>query len=454
MHQVYGYFQLTFAAMQWLIVLSALLLAQKVRLQAGPMVGYTQMREVAIWLQTTGPAAIQIEYADTAAPQTKLKTSPVQTHSQSAYTAVIKISDLLPGRVYRYKVLLNGKAYPLPYPTYFRTLPQWRWRSAPPDFRFALGSCAYINDSLYDRPGPPYGGGYEIFSAIAAQQPDFMLWLGDNVYLREADWNSRSGILYRYTHTRSLPELQPLLAACAHYAVWDDHDFGPNDSDRGFWARHLTREAFILFWANPSYGVPSVPEGITTFFEWSDADFFLLDNRTFRSPNKRTTGKRTMFGEEQLEWLIDALKSSRATFKFVASGSQILNPSPGYENLITFPDEREFLLKRIEEEGISGVIFLTGDRHFSEISVLTLSNGQKVYDITASPLTAGPFTAAGEKDRNPLRIPETLTPQRNFLLLSIEGPERNRILTVRAYSTRGEKLWEYSIHARELQPRR
>lgn len=436
------------------MLLMGLLLAQKVQLRAGPMLGYAQLREVAIWVQTTAPATVQIAYADTAHPKLIHRTALLRTDSLKAYTATFRIGPLEPGRTYRYTILLNGKPYALPYQTYFRTLPQWRWRTAPPDFRFVIGSCAYINDSLYDRPGTPYGGEYEIFSSIAEKKPDFMLWLGDNIYLREADWNSRSGILYRYTHTRSLPELQPLLALCPHYAIWDDHDFGPNDSDRGFWARDLTREAFTLFWANPSFGVPAAPEGITTFFEWGDADFFLLDNRTYRAPNKRITGVRTMFGEAQIEWLIDALKSSRATFKFVASGSQILNPSGGYENLINFPGERELLLKRIEEEGITGVIFLTGDRHFSEISELTLPNGQKVYDITSSPLTAGPFTAAGERDRNPLRVAGTLTPQRNFLLLSVSGPERERILTITAFSSKGEALWTHTIPAKELRPKR
>ncbi|MCX7606895.1 MAG: alkaline phosphatase family protein, partial [Bacteroidia bacterium] len=300
----------------------------------------------------------------------------------------------------------------------------------------------------------PYGGEYNIFASIVTQKPDFMLWLGDNVYLREADWNSRSGILYRYSHTKSLPALQPLWAACPHYAIWDDHDFGPNDADRGFWGRHLTREAFTLFWANPSYGVPTAPEGITTFFEWSDADFFLLDNRTYRAPNKRNTGERTMLGPQQLEWLIDALKSSKATFKFVACGSQILNPSPGYENFINYEEERKTLLRRIEEENIHGVIFLTGDRHFSEISHISLGNGQKIYDITSSPLTAGPFKAAPEREKNPFRMEGTLTAQRNFLLLSVKGPEKERILLVSAYDSQGSKLWEKTIEARELRPKK
>ncbi|RMF51076.1 MAG: hypothetical protein D6750_04195 [Bacteroidetes bacterium] len=181
-----------------------LLLAQ-VRLQSGPMLGYAQMREVAIWLQTTGPAQVQLEYADTARPAEKKRTPPLFTQESTAYTAKFILGPLEPGRVYRYQVYLNGKPVSVPYPLYFRTLPLWKWRSAPPDFHFVVGSCAFVNDSAYDRPGPPYGGEYEIFSHIAQRKPDFMIWLGDNVYLREADWHSWSGIVYRYTHTRSLP---------------------------------------------------------------------------------------------------------------------------------------------------------------------------------------------------------------------------------------------------------
>ena len=113
-----------------------------------------------------------------------------------------------------------------------------------------------------------------------------MLWLGDNIYLREADWNTRTGIMYRYTHTRSLPEMQPLLASSINYAIWDDHDFGPNDADRSYHLKNTTLEAFKLFWANPTYGIVG-DSGVATTFEWGDVQFFMLDNRYFRAPNER-----------------------------------------------------------------------------------------------------------------------------------------------------------------------
>ena len=61
-----------------------------------------------------------------------------------------------------------------------------------------MGLCVYVNEAPYDRAGPEYGGDYGIFASIDAQRPDFMLWMGDNVYLRPADWNTRTGIYHRY----------------------------------------------------------------------------------------------------------------------------------------------------------------------------------------------------------------------------------------------------------------
>ena len=76
-----------------------------------------------------------------------------------------------------------------------------------PDFDFVAGSCFYINEEAYDRPGKPYGGDYQILDAIYRDKPDFMVWLGDNTYLREADWDSKSGIYHRYSHTRALKRI-------------------------------------------------------------------------------------------------------------------------------------------------------------------------------------------------------------------------------------------------------
>lgn len=422
--------------------------AQPSLLQSGPMVGYADMREVALWVQTTAPARARFVYWDTAMPQQRYTTEEMATAKEKAYTALLIADSVQPGKVYNYEVQLNGTTIPRPYPLRFRTPALWQWRTEPPTLRVALGSCAYINEPEYDRPGTPYGSDYQIFTAIADTKPDLMLWLGDNTYLREADWNTRTGVLHRYTHTRSLAQMQPMLAAMSNYAIWDDHDFGPNNSDRGFWNRDNTLEAFKLFWANPSYGVGGQP-GVTTQFSWSDVDFFLLDNRYYRSPDDRTTGERTILGKEQLQWLIDALRSSWATFKVVAIGGQVVNPAAIYETYATFPEERNQLLELLAKENIPGIVFIDGDRHHTVLSKMPRESAYPLYDLTVSPLTSG----AGRNvatEGNTFAIPETIVEQRNFGIMEFSGPRKERVLTITIYDSNGKELWKRSIKAGEV----
>jgi alkaline phosphatase D len=51
-----------------LLLLPLLAFAQEKLLKAGPMVGYSEMREVALWVQTTGPAKVRFAYWDREKP--------------------------------------------------------------------------------------------------------------------------------------------------------------------------------------------------------------------------------------------------------------------------------------------------------------------------------------------------------------------------------------------------
>ncbi|HRH71282.1 MAG TPA: alkaline phosphatase D family protein, partial [Flavobacteriales bacterium] len=254
----------------------------------GPMPGHIDLTEATIWLQCQGLCSEQIEFWPTSDRSKARTTEPITSDPRRGHCMDIVLPDLLPGTEYTYRLIGSAGSGTDEQLFSFRTQPIWKFRTDPPEFTMAMGSCAYINEPAFDRPGNPYGGGYGIFDAIADKKPDLMLWLGDNIYLREPDWGSRSGYLHRYTSTRSTPELQRLLQSTKHYAIWDDHDFGPNDADCSFVNSALAREMFDLFWPNPTNGVPGV-EGITTAFSHADVDFFLIDDRTFRIPGDMKT---------------------------------------------------------------------------------------------------------------------------------------------------------------------
>ncbi len=419
-------------------------------LAAGPMLGHVTHRTAVVWVQTAGPAvvALGVTGADTA-----FTTPAVAASTEGDHVARFTLEALEPGTRYAYRVLVNGAPAALAYETAFTTQALWQWRTDPPAFTVAIGSCFYANDADYDRPGRPYGGGEEIFAGIHRLDPDVMLWLGDNVYLREVDWWSAEGIAARYRHARALPELQPLLASAAHYATWDDHDYGPNDSDRSYVLKGAALETFRRYWANPSYGLPGVP-GVFGQFQWGDAEFFLLDDRFHRAPNGSPDSLRTILGEAQMAWLLDALTASRAPFKLVAIGGQVLNPAAVYETYANVaPIERERLLAEIVARGIEGVVFLSGDRHHTELMRMERPGLYPLYEFTSSPLTSGPGNPLREgspEREQPTRIGGTLVVERNFGTLSFSGPRDARVLTLRTYNTAGALLWERAIPQSEL----
>lgn len=421
---------------------------QQSLLQSGPMVGYSEMMEVLLWVQTKETASVKFAYWEKNNKKSTLQyTETATTEAHTAFTTKL-IAKTEQGKQYDYQLFINDKPCKFDYPTSFQSQKLWQWRENPPNFKMALGSCTYINEPEVDRPGKPYGGEYEIFTVIANSSPDMMLWLGDNIYLREVDWYTRTGILHRNTHARSTPEMQPLLANTHNYAIWDDHDFGPNDADGSFIHKDKTLEAFQLFWGNPTFGLPHL-KGTMSQFLFNDIEFFLLDNRYYKSPNRRKTGKRQVLGEEQIEWLIDALSTSYAPFKMVAIGGQVLNTAPVYENYANYPDELNYLLKRLEEERIKGVIFLTGDRHHTELSKMVTESGYTLYDLTVSPLTSGTGSRAIEEP-NRRRVEGTCVMQRNYGTIEFSGPRTKRELKITIFDVKGEELWTYEIKASDF----
>ncbi len=416
--------------------------AQKELLMSGPMLGYSEMREVLLWVQTKQEAEVKFEYWKQGS-NLKYFSETKRTGYSDGFIAKIKLSNLEPGLIYEYALYINNKKINFDYPLKFQTQKLWQYREDPPTIRIATGSCAYINDSLYDRPGKPYGGDYQIFNSIYSKSPDLMLWLGDNVYYREVDWYSRSGMIYRYTHSRAIPELQPLLASVHNYAIWDDHDYGPNNSDKSFRNKDDALNVFQLFWGNPSYGFYD-EDCAATMFNWADVDFFLLDNRWFRSSNNKKFGEREILGKKQIDWLINALTFSEARFKIIVIGGQVLNPVDNYENYSTYPEEKSELINSITREKIKGVIFISGDRHFSELTAFPRQGTYSLLDFTVSPLTSGPFAEACQKENNYLRVSGTCYDKRNFGMIEISGKRTERMIKFLLFDPNGKQIWEKS----------
>ncbi len=411
---------------------------------SSPVLGDVGMRTARVWCQLSPSSSgepVTLSVLDSAFQ--RILVLPM-TDLDLGNCFEVEITGLEPGVEYGYYIgTPAGKA--ISDTLKFNTQPLWQYRTDPPELNFLIGSCTYVNEPAYDRPGKPYGGGYGIFETMASEAYDAMIWLGDNIYLREVDFSSLSGFVHRYTHARSIPEMQPLLAKGAHYAIWDDHDFGPNDCDGSWLHADWSLKAFNAFWPNPESGLPSAPNLNVSQFLYGDVEFFLLDNRSHRVNHTMGPDRRQILGKEQREWLVHALRNSRAPFKMVAIGGQMVSDAAIYENFAQFPEERDWLFEQIDELGIRGVIFLTGDRHNSELSRIKLPGGNWVYDITVSPLTSGSYDHEHEPNTN--RESGTMVGVRNYGVLKVTGPRKERSLEVTVKNATGEALWSRTIRA-------
>ena len=188
------------------------------------------------------------------------------------------------------------------------------------------------------------------------------------------------------------------------FGIWDDHDYGPNDIGKNYILKETSREIWKKYWCNPSSGENG--QGTYTMTSWGDADIFLTDDRWWRSADNMKDSvdgfpnhEKQMLGEQQMEWLKNSLLYSTATFKIIVLGSQVLNPVSPFDKWSEFPAEYDEMMNFLKEYKINGVLFLTGDRHHSEIIKVERPGTYPLYDITVSPLTSGThiFGACGKK---------------------------------------------------------
>ncbi|MBK6478169.1 MAG: alkaline phosphatase family protein [Saprospiraceae bacterium] len=436
----------------FLFLITSMLGAQSSGIVSGPMLGPVELRDAIIWLEVTPEVkSISLQYrkANTSSYKTKMYKGELGNEFNPIQ---MQIGALDYNTAYEYQFLINSKLSNAKGT--FKTKDLWQWRKPAPDFSFLVGSCHYGNEPVYDRPGKPYGGDPVIFQTMAKENAAFMLWTGDAWYSREVDYYSKWGLWYRAQYARKMPEIQPFLKSMPQWAMWDDHDYGPNDIGTNFILKDETRKIFMSYFCNPSYGENG--QGAYTINSWGDVDIFMLDDRWWRSADElidsidgRPNPDKVMLGRQQMLWLKNSLAYSNATFKLIMVGSQVLNPVSPFDKLLDFKLEYDELMKFLMDQKVNGVLFLTGDRHHSEIIKVERPGSYPLYDITISPLTSGTHTFSGTEKNNPYRV-VGVDQKQNFGRVSVSGKENARILKVEIVGMLGEVLATWQVSENEL----
>ncbi len=260
----------------------------------------------------------------------------------------------------------------------------------------AFGSCAE-----QWKPQP-------VLDQVISKHPDIFIYLGDNIY---SDTYSMDTLRMNYEVLANKPEFQRLKKAMPIYAIWDDHDFGWNDSGRHYPYKEESKQIFLDFFGDQND--PSIHNhpGIyhTAYFGTTGNRIQIIfpDLRTFRDKLLPYNGNRngdvrfnytldyspyetidsTMMGEEQWRWLEAELKKP-AELRIIASSTQFSITHNGYEAWTNFPHEQKRFLELIKSTQAKGVLFISGDVHYAEISKLTSPDLYPIYDVTASGITS------------------------------------------------------------------
>jgi len=402
----------------------------------GPMAGCVTDSGARFWVRTAGEADVQVALSTSPQLDSPILSPAARTSAAKDFTCVVAVDGLKPDTAYHYTVQVGGKAaLAAPYPV-FRTFPQ-----AGAKARFQVG---FGGGAAYYPPTE------RMWDTILAHKPLAFLFLGDNIYI---DAPTKPDIQrYHYYRRQSRPEFRRLAAATAIYAVWDDHDFGTDncvpgpDVDKPEWKLPVWR-LFAENWNNPAYGGGEKQPGCWHDLSIGDVDFILTDSRYYRTNPKQPNP--SMLGPAQLQWTLDRLKASKATFKVLANGVPwALGTKPGsLDTWEGYPQEREAIFDCIEQNRIAGVVLLSADRHRSDLWKLERGVGYPLYEFESSRLTNQHVHG---------KIPAALfsyNEKQSFGLLTFDTTKPDPEVTYEIYSIDGERVHSFTLKKSQLTPK-
>ncbi len=261
------------------------------------------------------------------------------------HLATGRIDGLEPDRTWFYRIL-DAQGPVISRVGRFRTAP-----ASPRPFSFAFTADM---DEAY-RP-------FRLFDQIGARNPEFFLHLGDTIYADLPRVQFRPSVSHyrrKHANNRGDAHLQQFLLRHATFATWDDHETD-NNCHAGHPHMGEGRQVFREFW--PCRNVAE--DGLYRRFSWAGVDFFMLDTRSYRSPQTvADDAAKTMLGAAQKQWFMEGLAASKAPFKFIITSVPF--QGGGEDTWGSYKTERNEISALIRGNRIGGVVFLTGDYHLA-----------------------------------------------------------------------------------------
>jgi alkaline phosphatase D len=320
--------------------------------------------------------------------------------------------------------------------------------------KIAFGSCGWEGHPL------------PIFDVVVDHQPDLFVFLGDNIY---GDTENMDTLRAKYERLGNKPTYQNLKNNVPIIATWDDHDFGWNDTGSSYPYKEESKEIFLDFFGEPASSARRDHPGIyhSYLYEYGEntLQVILLDGRTFRDDLKpyggefdddrrysfygndyapHTDSTVVFLGEAQWEWLEKELRVP-ADIRIIGSGTQFGIEWNGYEAWANFPHEQQRMLDLIKQTKASGVMFISGDVHYSEISRLE-TDFYPIYDFTSSGLSSTWLFATPNNNRI-----EGPVMDNHFGLITIFWDQENTEIMMETWDVTDNQRIEYTIPLKSIQ---
>lgn len=330
-------------------------------------------------IDSPSPVSLRIDGSTTTVPP--VLTEPMKTGALHRFN----LSGLKPDTEYGYRFVTAGGTSVDDEKRSFRTFPA---HGTPFSFRFAVGSCAKSSNS-------------PVFAAAARQGARFFLHTGDFHY---ADIRENRVETFRaaYDYHLSAPRLRAFLATAPLFYQWDDHDFGPNDSNRN----SPSSEASLLNYRqlvphHPFSGGPDSPTAPTDqVFRVGRVCFILSDLRSQRDPETHR-----MMNSSQDAWLraqLLAAKNAGCPLIFWVSSVPWNGPATTADRWQGYSAHRAEIADFIKSNGLAGrVAILSGDAHMTAIDDGSNSDFAKGRGAPVRVFQAGPVANSGSYKGGP-----------------------------------------------------
>ncbi len=238
--------------------------------------------------------------------------------------------------------------------------------------------------------------GYPALKSILDIQPDFFIGTGDNVYFdhpNEQNFRSNldrgnephpggyqgkevvdeSGMRQKYHEQFSQQRFIDLFQSVPTYWEKDDHDYRKNDADP-FTVFPITHELGIKNFKEqlPIVDPKSNYKTYRTHRITKDLQLWFVEGRDYRNANSMQDGpEKSLWGNEQLQWLKSTLLDSDATFKILISPTPMVGPDDAskkdnHVNHKGFRYEGEAFFDWIVEHDFlkKNFYIVCGDRHW------------------------------------------------------------------------------------------